>query len=228
MCPTQCRPHAFFWRCRPLRGFLRLLIHVKQALIVDACGGWERRVEIPSDRGRYGTIDQVSEENFRILRDILSGEYPSSPPNNILPDLKEAVDKQNFEKLQDAYQACLNETIIDTLGATPLLSILETIIAKYPVESACHPIKFQLSPNEDVLDRETGKEPCSETKDSLTDVIEYLQTIGVGALFSLSVGVSNLCFARSYLLGGLQKHQRQHNVSISKWLWVTEQEPLHR
>lgn len=158
----------------------------------DACGGWEKRVEIPSDRSRYGTIDQVSEENDRILRDIFSGPYPSTSPKRNLPDPTEAVDVQNFQKLQDAYDACLNETVIDKLGAKPLLSLLENVISKYAVDSLCHPMKFQ-TPHETFSDK-NDKQHCSETKDSLTEVIEYLQSIGVGALFSLIVSVLILLF----------------------------------
>jgi Peptidase family M13 len=153
----------------------------------DACGGWENRVEIPSDRSRYGTIDEVSEANDRILRDIFSGPYPSTSPKKNLPDPTEAIDVQNFHKLQDAYDACLNETAIDELGSKPLLSLLENVIANYPVESSCLPVKFQPSP--DIFTDATYDEHCSETKDSLTKVIEYLQSIGVGALFSLVVTV---------------------------------------
>jgi hypothetical protein len=156
--------------------------------MVDACGGWEQRVEIPSDRSRYGTIDQVSEDNDRVLRDIFSGDYPSSRPKKNLPDPTEAIDVQNFEKLQDAYSACLNETVIDDLGAKPLLSLLETVIMKYPVESKCNPIKFQ-TPQGGI---DTESEHCFEKKGSLTDVLEYLQSIGVGAFFSLVVTVYSL------------------------------------
>lgn len=153
----------------------------------DACGGWERRVEIPADRSRYGTIDEVSEANERILRDILSGPYPATSPKDGLPDPTEAIDVQNFEKLQDAYNACLNETAIEELGPAPLLSLLEQVIAKYPVESACNPMKFQAT---GIDSASMTKEPhCSDTKGSLTEVIQYLQSIGVGALFSLVVTV---------------------------------------
>jgi|SRR5579859_357083 len=154
---------------------------------LDACGGWEQRVEIPSDRSRYGTIDEVSEANDRILRDIFSSRYPSSTPKKNLPDPTEAIDVQNFEKLQDAYNACLNETAINELGPAPLVSLLENVIAKYPVESSCNPIKFQGPETSEVI--RTAKEDCMESKDSLTEVIEYLQSIGVGALFSLVVTV---------------------------------------
>lgn len=158
--------------------------------MLDACGGWENKVEIPSDRSRYGTIDEVSEANNRVLRDIFSGSYRSRSPNGNLPDPIEAVDIQNFQKLQDGYNACLNETVISELGTQPLLSLLETVIAKYPVDSACHPIKFQTSYGS--LNVRTDEEQCSEIDDSLTEVIEYLQSIGVGALFSLIVTVKIL------------------------------------
>jgi predicted metalloendopeptidase len=209
-----------------MRGLLRMFFRVLSILTIDACGGWEKRVEIPSDRGRYGTIDEASEANDRILRNIFSGEYPSNPPKNNLPDPKQAVDQQNFEKLQDAYQACLNETTINEIGATPLLAILENIIAKYPVESACHPMKFQASPDESLPVVDTDKEHCSDSKDSLTDVIEYLQSIGVGALFSLAVTVRTQP-RLAYIAGRLQKYKCQHNVCLSKWFRITEQESLH-
>lgn len=155
---------------------------------LDACGGWEQRVEIPADRSRYGTIDEVSEANDRVLRNIFSGHYPSSTPKKNLPDPTEAIDVQNFEKLQDAYNACLNETAIDGLGSAPLVTLLENVISRYPVESSCNPIKFQTPENPEAI--YTEKKHCTESKGSLTEVIEYLQSIGVGALFSLVVTVS--------------------------------------
>ena len=174
-------------------GFLYLFLPTPNLLNLDACGGWENRVEIPSDRARYGTIDEVSEANDRVLRDIFSGPYPSRSPNKNLPDLTEAIDVQNFEKLQNAYNACLNETVIDELGAKPLLMLLENVIARYPVDSTCHPIKFQ---TDGQFNEVSDDQDCSETKDTLTDVIEYLQSIGVGALFSLVVSVNLCCFSQ--------------------------------
>jgi hypothetical protein len=122
------------------------------------------------------------------LRDIFSGPYPSTSPQKNLPDPTEAVDVQNFQKLQDAYNACLNETAIDELGAKPLRTLLENVIEKYPVDSTCHPIKFQMSSADDLSPLKDG-ERCSETEDSLTQVIQYLQSIGVSALFFLGVSV---------------------------------------
>lgn len=155
---------------------------------LDACGGWEARTEIPSDQGRYGTIDQASEEIDRILRDIFSGPYPSTSRHKGLPDPTEAVDVQNFHKLQDAYNACLNESAIDVLGAKPLQALLKNVIERYPVDSACQPMKFQMSSSDDLSPLKDGNR-CSETENSLTKVVEYLQSIGVGAFFSLIVTV---------------------------------------
>ena len=197
-----------------MRGFLYLCVPALLLnLLQDACGGWESRVEIPPDRSRYGTIDEVSEANDRILRDIFSKPYPSRSPKKNLPDLTEAIDVQNFQKLQDAYNACLNETAMDELGVKPLLALLENVIAKYPVDSKCHPIKFQ---NTDAQRGEAGDSPhCSEIKDPLTDVIEYLQSIGVGALFSLVVSV---CRASHNInvIGRLKEYERQRHVPLPR------------
>ena len=97
---------------------------------------------------------------------------------------------QNFQKLQDAYNACLNETAIDELGAKRLKILLGNVIEKYQVDSACHRMKFQMSSADDFFLLEDD-ERCSETKGSLTQVVHYLQSIGVGALFSLVVTVSS-------------------------------------
>jgi hypothetical protein len=100
---------------------------------------------------------------------------------------------QNFQKLQDAYNACLNETAIEDLGAKPLLGLLENVIAKYSVDSTCHPLEFQGSFEQVNLLKHGAH--CSESEGSLTSVIEYLQTIGVGALFSLVVTVRTSCLS---------------------------------
>jgi hypothetical protein len=194
-------PCEDFYECQ----FSILTLYVMYSYSIDACGGWEKRVEIPSDRSRYGTIDQVSEENDRTLRDIFSEPYPSNSPKKSLPNPTEAVDVQNFQKLQDAYNACLNETAIDQLGAKPLLSLLENVISKYPIDRTCHPMKFQIL-NDDALAGLNYKQHCSDIEGSLTEVIEYLQSIGVGALFSLVVTVSILGpFCQTYISRRIRK-----------------------
>jgi len=51
-------------------------------------------------------------------------------------------------------------------------------------------MKFQMTSADD-LSLLKDDQRCSETKDSLTQVVQYLQSIGVGALFSLIVTVSS-------------------------------------
>jgi hypothetical protein len=99
----------------------------------------------------------------------------------------EGIDFANLEKLQHAYIACLNETVIDDLGPNPLLPILYNVTGKYPAESRCNRTGFSASV--DSFNFSVNNSDCSRSGDSLTDVILYLQSIGVGALFRLDVDV---------------------------------------
>lgn len=184
MRPTQRRYSQVSREHGSMRRFLRMLVTCFwQLLTIDACGGWEDRVEIPPDQSQWGTYEEIEETTRHTLRNIFSGSYPSiiSHPIN-------TVDVANFKKLQDAYFACLDEETMDSLGHNPLRLLLLNITNKYLGEFPCRPMEFPGSNgrcNGNVDDRED----CKQNEGSLTEIIEFLQSIGVPALFNLIVNV---------------------------------------
>lgn len=107
----------------------------------------------------------MSEEGQLLLKRTLESPVPedtslfwtaSSPDQNI------------FAKMQDGYNACLNETLLKSIGSKPLLDILAQLEHTYPV-----------------------KKPKGKGDTSLTDAVEFLMSIGVGGPISLGVGADD-------------------------------------
>lgn len=87
-----------------------------------------------------------------------------------------SVDQQNFDKLKDAYSACMDENAIKKAGVKPLHEILKQIADMFPLNKTTRTLKSPLgSPN----------------LDGMKDIIEYLQKLGVSALISVSVGADD-------------------------------------
>ncbi|NNF59241.1 MAG: M13 family metallopeptidase [Rhodothermaceae bacterium] len=80
-------------------------------------GAWLDTAEIPADRPRYGSFDQLREKSERdvraIIEDAMAGE----------------VDDPDAEKIADLYRSYLDSTRTDALGIAPLEADLERIAA---------------------------------------------------------------------------------------------------
>jgi len=99
----------------------------------------------------------MNENNQLILKHIL--ESPASLSAN--------PDHEIFTKLQDGYHACMNETLLASIGSKPLLDVLMQLDGIYPTEL-------------------TSK--SSKQDDSLTKAIEFLMGVGVAGPVSIGVG----------------------------------------
>jgi endothelin-converting enzyme/putative endopeptidase len=74
-----------------------------------SCGGWLKTAEIPADRPRWGTFDQLAENNRTVLRSILEKAAIDSP--NRTP---------NQQKIGDYYESCMDEKAVNEKGIDPL------------------------------------------------------------------------------------------------------------
>ncbi len=83
-----------------------------------ACGGWVKKNPVPADRSRYGRLDEVSERNQVILREILEKAAKPDPKRGALD-----------QKIGDYYAACMDETGIESKGLRPLQPQLDRIAA---------------------------------------------------------------------------------------------------
>lgn len=105
----------------------------------------------------------MSEEGQLILKHILES---SSPQSTSLFWTASSPDQEIFGKMQDGYNACLNETLLKSVGAKPLIELLTELGRIYPVKSTY------------LLKKDT----------SLTDAVQFL--IGRGVRTPISIGVS--------------------------------------
>ena len=90
-------------------------------------------------------------------------------------DSLSSVDQENFEKLKDAYDACMDEGTIKRQGVTPLMKILDEISYIFPTQQ----VAFQRS------------SLTSKDSDQMADVILYLAKLGVPALIESGVGADD-------------------------------------
>jgi len=124
----------------------------------DTCGGFAQKNVLQPGESQHTVIGDVESKITVVLGQIVNGSYPESTPPFGDTDI------QNFQKLQDAYLACLNETQLDYLGAGPLLAILQDLISRYPTDNTSSHV-------------------------DLTPAFVYLQGMRVAALMELYVGV---------------------------------------
>jgi putative endopeptidase len=83
-----------------------------------ACGTWLKNTEIPADRSRWGSFDELHERNITVLKGILekaSADDASRTPNQ--------------QKIGDYYESCMDEKAVDTKGLEPLKPELDRIAA---------------------------------------------------------------------------------------------------
>ncbi|PSR81949.1 endothelin-converting enzyme 1 [Coniella lustricola] len=128
-----------------------------------ACEGFDAAHEIRSDQNSVGSLQIMSEEGQLILKRILES---SEPQQASLFWTASSPDKEIFSKMQDGYQACLNETLLRSVGSQPLLDLLSEIGKLYPV-----------------------REPSD--KASLTNAVQYLIGLGVRSPISIGVGADD-------------------------------------
>ncbi|KAK1985049.1 peptidase family M13 [Colletotrichum cereale] len=102
-----------------------------------ACAGWNSKHTADAGAGRADSFGVVSESVFITLKDILEGPYPTGPDAGFLTASlsKEqvAVDQENFKLIVDAYNACVNNTVVEAAGLRPLIGLIDRVAAAFPV-----------------------------------------------------------------------------------------------
>ncbi len=81
------------------------------------CGGWQKNNPIPGDQTAWDVYRKLSEDNVAFLKGILEQAAAAKD--------RDAVTAQ----IGDYYQACMDETAVEKLGAAPLKGDLEAIAA---------------------------------------------------------------------------------------------------
>lgn len=83
-----------------------------------ACAGWRRNNLIPVGQLRWGRFNELADYSRLILRGIL--EKASDGNSNRNP---------NTQKLGDFYKSCMDESLVEELGASPLKTTFDRIAA---------------------------------------------------------------------------------------------------
>lgn len=145
------------------------------------CGGWERRHDLRPDQESVSSGSVMYENSQRSLRRLL--ESPYSQPQSNSPT-GATSNRVIFDKMQSAYNACMDEDTIKQRGSEPLLDILRSIEKNYPPRSLPSVDGEGFSPNTVVHQQKA----LSKLGDNgLTRAIAYLASIGVDALVAFGV-----------------------------------------
>ncbi|KAI0181405.1 endothelin-converting enzyme 1 [Hypoxylon sp. FL1284] len=145
------------------------------------CDGFNNRHDIPQDKTSYSTGTIMSENGQTTLRHILESPYPATSehssfsPQNLLT-LTASTDQDNFLMIQEAYNACMNETTLQSLGVAPLVDLIDQVAASFPVAEGAY--------------GEDG--PLGETDASeLSETILLLEKMGVSSFVGLTAGADD-------------------------------------
>lgn len=116
------------------------------------CEGFGRTHSIRPDQVSIQTLSIMSETAQAVLRQVLESPYAQESSRHF-------AELENFQKLQTAYNSCMNETAIKEKGNTPLLDLLAKLEDIYQAQGA----------------------------NDLTAGIDYLLTLGEDAVLDIGV-----------------------------------------
>ncbi|KAF4457921.1 hypothetical protein F53441_274 [Fusarium austroafricanum] len=100
------------------------------------CGNWADTNPLPAGQMYMGVLESVNNHVYDLARRVLEGPYPSGPDAgwitvNLTKD-EIPTDKENFAKLQEAYQVCMNSTAQEEQGISQLRELAKTVVEKFP------------------------------------------------------------------------------------------------
>ncbi|KAJ8132689.1 hypothetical protein O1611_g937 [Lasiodiplodia mahajangana] len=141
------------------------------------CDGFHARYDIPEDRSSYSTASIMSDNGRTTLRHILESPYPGGSKHSIfspmnLEKLAASTDEENFLTMQESYKACMDETTLKSIGASPLIELINNVAQSFPATD-----------NTDLL------QPEDYAK--LSDTILLLEQLGVTSFEGLYTGADD-------------------------------------
>nr|RBQ98330.1 hypothetical protein FVER53263_11912 [Fusarium verticillioides] len=100
------------------------------------CGNWAERNPVPAGAMSVDVLGTVQSHVYDLVRRVLEGPYPSGPSAgwitvNLTKEETKA-DKENFVKMQEAYQVCMNTTAHEEEGLSQLRQVAKTIAMTLP------------------------------------------------------------------------------------------------
>ena len=169
------------------------------------CEGWQEKHDLRADQGAAFTGTIMEEDSQQILRHVLESPY-SIDEYKIETD--SSAKRDIFEKLQTAYNACMDENLIKGLGSAPLLDVLRKVEELFPAARPdTHFLPFL---------KTTGQESVLlNSEDHLSKTLTYLTSIGMDPLISLLVTV---CSRNHYPFGKLILYRLTTKIQMLSFL----------
>ncbi|CAK7218334.1 hypothetical protein SEUCBS140593_003512 [Sporothrix eucalyptigena] len=129
------------------------------------CGGWRGAHDMRADQGMTDALGLINDGVTTTIRNILEGSYPDSSDHSIFSpgNLMAAVastDRQNFDELQTAYNACMDVDAITQEGIKPIVKLIDELAATF------------------------GSSSSSSASADYSDSVLYLKKRGISAFFS--------------------------------------------
>lgn len=153
------------------------------------CGGWKERHDLRSDQGDAFTGTIMSDKSELIIKNIIQAPYPMDSKHPDFPTLKNflnskeaspvkpvSIDEENFNKLQSAYDACMDESKIKKEGVEPLKMVIRQIMNLFPVTTS------------NIFE---GIPLTTADEERLTESIIFFEKLGIASLISLSAGADD-------------------------------------
>lgn len=165
------------------------------------CEGWQEKHDLRADQGGAFTGSVMAEDSQQILRHVLESPYSV---NDYKIETDSSPKRDIFEKLQTAYDACMDEEIIREVGSTPLLNVLRKVEELFPAERPDSGFFAARKDNEQVS-------LFSKDSNRLSKTLTYLTSIGVDPLILFYVTVrsrSNVAFFPKLILLGRRQRSR--------------------
>ena len=144
------------------------------------CEGWAEKHDLRADQGGAFTGTIMAENAQMILRHVLESPYPV---DNQIIEVHSVAKQKIFEKLHNAYDACMDEEVIRSMGSAPLLDVLRKVEELFP---AARPYDEVIFPG---FQEVSQKGLLFVDENHLSKTMAYLTSIGVNALISFYVGV---------------------------------------
>ncbi|KAI4179379.1 MAG: hypothetical protein LQ348_005409 [Seirophora lacunosa] len=143
------------------------------------CGGWEEIHDLRPDQDSVSSGSVMYEKSQQTLRHLLESPFADSA---VAKSSGEQADEVIFDKLQSAYDACMDEATIKNRGSTPLLEVLRKVGDYFPL----HDIHaYPGYPSDFLLQEQTGLFDIAQKQ--LTGAVAYLASIRVDALVAFGV-----------------------------------------
>lgn len=99
------------------------------AILTSADGGWLASHDIPADRGVYGSFNEVSDRNKKVILKVLDSISDKAAGGEVgIAAQTFSAEEANRRKLKAVYASCLNVDKLNELGIKPLLPLVQQTI----------------------------------------------------------------------------------------------------